>query len=52
MSQERETLLDEIKQSLWNLTEENLRHLCVHCGIGGVADSEVKGKVIELCGAN
>ncbi|XP_071021678.1 F-box only protein 44-like [Oncorhynchus clarkii lewisi] len=44
MNRERETLLDEIEQSLWTLTEDNLRHLCVRCGIGGVDDSEVKGK--------
>ncbi|XP_012987774.2 oocyte zinc finger protein XlCOF6-like [Esox lucius] len=57
MSGERETLLDEIEQSLWNLTEDNLRHLCERCGIAGKDGSEVKGsnyrslrrKIEEYC---
>ncbi|KAK6301089.1 hypothetical protein J4Q44_G00291870 [Coregonus suidteri] len=44
MSGERETLLDGIEQSLWNLTENNLRYLCERCGIAGQDGSEVKGK--------
>ncbi|KAJ8001398.1 hypothetical protein DPEC_G00169100 [Dallia pectoralis] len=57
MSGDRETLLDEIEQSLWNLTENNLRHLCERCGIAGKDGSEVKGsnyrslrrKIEEYC---
>ena len=41
MSGEKETLLEEIEQSLHPLTEDNLRHLCERCGIDG---SQVKGK--------
>ncbi|KAK6301122.1 hypothetical protein J4Q44_G00292200 [Coregonus suidteri] len=41
MSGEKETLLDEIEQSLHRLTEDNLRYLCERCGIDG---SQVKGK--------
>ncbi|XP_055767419.1 zinc finger protein 182-like isoform X1 [Salvelinus fontinalis] len=44
MSGERETLLDGIEQSLWNLTENNLRYLCERCGIAGQDGSDVKGK--------
>ncbi|XP_071246268.1 zinc finger protein 135-like [Salvelinus alpinus] len=40
MSSERETLMDEIEKSLWNLTEDNLRDLCESCGMDG---SEIKG---------
>ncbi|KAL1005135.1 hypothetical protein UPYG_G00054970 [Umbra pygmaea] len=57
MSGMREKLLDEIEQSLWNLTEDNLRHLCERCGIAGKDGSEVKGsnyrslrrKIEEYC---
>ncbi|KAK6301120.1 hypothetical protein J4Q44_G00292180 [Coregonus suidteri] len=41
MSGEKETLLEEIEQSLHRLTEDNLRYLCERCGIDG---SQVKGK--------
>ncbi|KAK6301123.1 hypothetical protein J4Q44_G00292210 [Coregonus suidteri] len=41
MSGEKETLLDEIEQSLFTLTKDNLRYLCERCGIDG---SQVKGK--------
>lgn len=44
MSQERETLLDEIELSLYTLTEDNLHYLCERIGIGGKDGSEVKGK--------
>ncbi|XP_064820278.1 zinc finger protein 572-like [Oncorhynchus masou masou] len=41
MSGEKQTLLDEIEQSLHCLTKDNLRYLCERCGIDG---SQVKGK--------
>jgi hypothetical protein len=44
MSGERETLLDGIEQSLWNLTENHLRYLCERCGIAGRDGLDVKGK--------
>ncbi|KAK6306909.1 hypothetical protein J4Q44_G00220570 [Coregonus suidteri] len=44
MSPEREMLLDDIEQSLWTLTEDNLRYLCERCGIYG---SEVQGKSVR-----
>ncbi|CAB1330538.1 unnamed protein product, partial [Coregonus sp. 'balchen'] len=47
MSPERETLLDDIEQSLWTLTEDNLRYLCERCGICGKDGSEVQGKSVR-----
>lgn len=44
MNRERETLMDEIEESLWTLTEDNLRSLCECSGIGGKDGSEMKGK--------
>ncbi|CAB1344148.1 unnamed protein product [Coregonus sp. 'balchen'] len=43
MSSEKETLMDEIEKSLWNLTEDNLRHLCERHGPDGKDGSEIKG---------
>ncbi|CAB1344147.1 unnamed protein product, partial [Coregonus sp. 'balchen'] len=40
LSSEKETLMDKIEKSLWNLTEDNLRYMCERCGIEG---SEVRG---------
>ncbi|XP_036804399.1 zinc finger protein 420-like isoform X2 [Oncorhynchus mykiss] len=39
LSSEKETLMDEIEKSLWNLTEDNLRYLCERHGKDG---SEIK----------
>jgi hypothetical protein len=41
MSEEKEALLEEIEQSLFTLTKDNLLYLCERCGIDG---SQVKGK--------
>ncbi|KAL1005182.1 hypothetical protein UPYG_G00055630 [Umbra pygmaea] len=41
MTGERETTLDKIEQSLFTLTEDNLRYLCERWGIDG---AEVNGK--------
>ncbi|KAL1005166.1 hypothetical protein UPYG_G00055440 [Umbra pygmaea] len=40
LSPEKETLMEEIEKSLWDLTEDNLSYLCEHRGIEG---SEIKG---------
>ncbi|XP_071031996.1 uncharacterized protein [Oncorhynchus clarkii lewisi] len=43
MSGERETLMDEMEQSLYTLTNDNLRCLCERSGIGGKDGSDVQG---------
>ncbi|XP_055762321.1 zinc finger protein 629-like [Salvelinus fontinalis] len=44
MSGERETLMDEMEQSLYTLTKDNLRCLCERSGIGGMDGSDGQGK--------
>ncbi|KAL1005147.1 hypothetical protein UPYG_G00055150 [Umbra pygmaea] len=43
LSSEKESLIDEIEQSLFTLTEENLRYLCKCHGQDGTDDSRIKG---------
>eukprot|EP00063_Salmo_salar_P010860 XP_013985695.1 PREDICTED: uncharacterized protein LOC106564181 isoform X2 [Salmo salar] len=44
MSGERETLMEEMEQSLYTLTNDSLRCLCERSGIGGKDGSDVQGK--------